>query len=411
MAVEITFIRHGQTEGNAAGRWQGHTNSSLTARGREQASLLARKLNSKHFDLVVASDLDRTVQTAEALERPFETDERWREPDFGKWEDRTTEEIAADGSGELAALMAGEDIALGGGERLSQVMLRTRFALDELVARLDGVGSAAVVSHGMSLLTLFSGVLGTKRPSPLRLLGNTSTGVLVVSGDHVSMSQYNDDTHLPADHRSQWVFDPTDTQMIVARHGQTRSNTEGRWQGHQDGMLNDVGREQAELLAGVFPDVDALYASPLARAADTAGAIARTQELDVAYDDRLKEIHFGDWEGLTSDEIAERFPEEAVAFFNGKDMARGGSGETFIQVRKRLRDSLDEIVSRHSGETIGVVSHGGATRAWVTELLGLGYEHRNRLSILDNTGYARISFGSRGPSVASWNLTPHLEGV
>ena len=130
----------------------------------------------------------------------------------------------------------------------------------------------------------------------------------------------------------------------------------------------------------------------------------------MAYDDRLKEIHFGEWEGLTSAEIVARFPEESKPFFNGKDVARGRTGETFIQVRRRFRESLDELAARHSGETVGIVSHGGVTRAWVTEVLGLEYEHRNRLSILDNTGYAKVSFGRRGPSIASWNLTPHLEG-
>ena len=64
---------------------------------------------------------------------------------------------------------------------------------------------------------------------------------------------------------------------------------------------------------------------------------------------------------------------------------------------------------RHRGERVAVISHGGATRAWITDVLGLPYQHRNRLSIMGNTGYARISHGRHGPSVVSWNLTPHLE--
>ncbi len=407
MSVEITFIRHGQTEGNAGGRWQGHTNTSLTDLGREQAQLLAGRLADTSYDLIVASDLDRTVETAAALDRPFDTDERWREPNFGSWEDKTTSEIAVDGTGGLAALMAGEDVALGGGERLSEVMMRTREALRDAVERVDGNGRIAVVSHGMSLLTLLSGVLDTKRPSPLRLLGNTATATVVGDGDQFMLTSYNDDTHLGYTEMPAYGRDPSDTELYLIRHGQTVSNVEGRWQGHQDGQLNDVGQDQAARLGSSFPDVDAVYASPLSRAADTASEVARNQGLNVVHDDRLKEIHFGDWEGLTTAEIMSQFP-ESTEFFNGADVRRGGSGETFIEVRKRVAESIDTIASTHPGQKVAVVSHGGVTRAWVTEVLGLPYTSRNRLSILSNTGYSRIAYGTRGPSIVSWNLVPHL---
>lgn len=409
MPVRVTFVRHAQTDGNAAGRWQGHTNSSLTEKGREQATRLAERLADTHFDLVVSSDLDRTVETAGALGRPVETDERWREPYFGDWEDLTTAEIASDGTGGLAALMAGEDIALGGGERLSAVFLRANAALRDLVARLDGDGTAVVVSHGMTLLTLFSALLGTRRPSPLRLLGNTSVADLIIDNDRIWTPRYNDDTHLGNTPKPFFGHDNSDTQVFLIRHGQTDSNTQMRWQGHQDGHLNGEGRRQAKLLAAHLPQLSALYSSPLIRAADTAAAVGAVQGLEVTHDERLKEISFGAWEGLTRSEIMEQFPKQASDFFAGADVPRGGTGETFDQVRDRMRRSLAEIAAQHPGETIGVVSHGGATRAWVTEVLGLTYEDRGNLTILGNTGYARIVFGRRGPGLFSWNLVPHLE--
>jgi probable phosphoglycerate mutase len=409
LPVEITFIRHAESEGNAAGRWQGHTNSSLTDRGREQAERVARRLSDKRFDLIVASDLDRTMATAGALGETVEKDERWREPHLGRWEDKTTEEVVGDGNSELDALMAGEDVALGGGERPSEVHGRTRAALTELVERVDGDGSVAVVSHGMALLTLISGLLETRLPSPLRLLGNTAIAQVVVDGGQSLLARYNDDTHLGDSKVPPYGFAPDDTDLLLMRHGQTRANLERRWQGHQDGQLTDEGRRQAELLAGNVPRVAALYASPLARAADTARPIAATQELEVVHDDRLKEISFGEWEGMTRAEIEERFPEESAVFFNGKDVRRGRTGETFIEVRRRVGESLDDIAGRHPGQTVGVVSHGGVTRAWVTELLGLPYQHRNRLAILGNTAHGRVAFTGRGPSLVSWNLAPHLE--
>lgn len=403
MPVEITFIRHGQTAGNVAGRWQGHTNSSLTDLGEHQARLLSERLGDKHFDLVIASDLDRTVETAAALQRPTETDKRWREPFFGGWEDRHTSEIMSSYPTELAAVFAGEDVSMGGGERLSQVMARTSEALDDAVARV-GNGSVAVVSHGMALLTLFAGLLGTKRPSPLRLLGNTSIATVTVDDGAVTVHRYNDDTHLGNTAPHHFGHDDSDTELVLIRHGETVSNDEGRWQGHQDGMLSAAGGQQAEQLAASLPPLDALYSSPLARATDTATPIATEQDLVIETDERLKEIGFGAWEGMTRTEIATAFPDDYAAFLTGADGPRGGTGETLTGVRLRMDEALREIVARHPGEKVGVVSHGGATRAWVTDVLGIPQDNRNGLSILDNTGYARIIFGGRGTSVLSWNL-------
>jgi len=407
--VEITFIRHGQTTGNAAGRWQGHTNSSLTDQGVAQAKKLASRLAECRFDLIVSSDLDRTAQTAAALRRPFETDVRWREPFFGDWEDLETSEIMGRYSDDLAALFSGEDIALGGGERLSEVMARTTEALNDVVARV-GDGSVAIVSHGMSLLTLLSGLLGTTRPSPLRLMGNTAIATARFSDEGFSVPRYNDDTHLGHTAPSPFGQSADDTEVLLIRHGRTVSNEEGRWQGHIDGELNAEGRQQASLLAASLPPVDALYSSPLARATDTADAIAARQELEVRLEHDLKEIGFGAWEGMTRADIAATFPDDYAAFNAGSDEARGGTGETFAGVRRRMADALGQIAGRHPGQQVGVVSHGGATRAYVTGILGISYENRNRLSILGNTGYARVAFTMRGPGLVSWNLAPHLAG-
>jgi broad specificity phosphatase PhoE len=408
LPVQITFIRHGQTDGNAAGRWQGHTDSSLTQLGRRQAKSLGARLAGRSFDLVVASDLGRTQQTAAALEREFVTDARWREPFFGSWENLTTAEIMRQPGEGLAALLAGEDVALGGGERASEAVVRTRAALEDVIDRLDGNGSVAVVSHGMALLVLISDLLKVRIPSQLRLLGNTSIAEVVLDGDEIRLTRYNDDTHLGDLQATHFEHDPNGTEVLLVRHGETTSNIERRWQGHQDGELTEEGRRQVGLLARRLPDVTAIYSSPLHRAADTARAVATSQGLEIRSDDRLKEISFGVWEGLTRAEIKEQFP-DATDFFAGQDVARGGTGETFAQVRTRMRSSLTEIGNMHSGEKVAVVSHGGATRAWMTEVLGLDYGARHRLSILGNTGWARVTMGANGPSLLAWNLAPHLE--
>jgi broad specificity phosphatase PhoE len=408
--VEITFIRHGQTIGNAGGRWQGHTNSSLTDLGVSQAERLAARLADTGFDLVVSSDLDRTMETAAALGHPIEADARWREPNFGEWEDLTTAEIMTRDADTLAALFAGQDVRPRGGELLSEVAERTSAALDDLVDRI-GEGSVAVVSHGMALLMLLATRLETRRPSPLRLLGNTSTATVQLNGADLAIISYNDDTHLGHTALPHFGASPDDTELVLVRHGRTISNDEGRWQGHTNGQLNPVGRQQAAALAGYLPPMNAVYSSPLSRAADTARAIADRQQLDVSLAEDLKEIGFGAWEGMTRAEIATTFPEELAAFDTGDaDAVRGGNGETFAGVRRRMGAALTEIVANHPGQDICVVSHGGATRAYVTDVLGVPYEKRQRLGLLNNTGYARMAYTGRGPTLVSWNLAPHLRG-
>jgi broad specificity phosphatase PhoE len=73
-----------------------------------------------------------------------------------------------------------------------------------------------------------------------------------------------------------------------------------------------------------------------------------------------------------------------------------------------MERAVGGLASRHEGKTIGVVSHGAATRAYATGVLGLDFSQRLRLGLLHNTAMARVVYGPRGPAMASWNLTPHL---
>ena len=106
------------------------------------------------------------------------------------------------------------------------------------------------------------------------------------------------------------------TRLIIWRHGNTDWNAGDRVQGQSDSPLNARGRDQAAaaapLLAALRPD--AIVSSDLSRAADTAGALAAVTGLPVSFDARLRERHFGIWQGLTLDEIAERYPTEYAAW-------------------------------------------------------------------------------------------------
>ena len=113
--TEIWLVRHGETTANAAGVWQGHGSVGLSERGREQAAVVGRRLARTAFDVVVASDLERTRATAAAAGLRAETDPAWREMDIGRWEGLHREEVVARYGDELRALVAGQEVAAGGG--------------------------------------------------------------------------------------------------------------------------------------------------------------------------------------------------------------------------------------------------------------------------------------------------------
>ncbi len=403
MPAHITLVRHAETVANVEHRWQGATDTSFSDRGSVQIARLAKRFSEVTPDVVVTSDLGRARGTIAGAGYDFENDPRWREPNVGEWEGLRHDEIRARFPDQMEALMRGEDVSLGGGERMSDVAARLREAFDDLCARLGEDGTAIVMSHGLALLTLTAGILGTARPAPLQLMVNTGVTTFSVNSQGPQLVRYNDGSHLEDPSRGHGH-----THVFLIRHGETAANVEGRWQGHGDWPLNEKGRDQAARLAPAVPPVAALYSSPLLRARSTADVIAAHQGQGVRLDEGLREIGFGSWENLTRAELEEADPDGIARLVAGEDIARGGTGETFGGVQERMTETVGEIATRHEGETVGIVSHGGATRAFVTRLLGIGFPDRNRIRTLNNTAYGRVTFGARGPQLGTWNAAPHL---
>jgi broad specificity phosphatase PhoE len=138
------------------------------------------------------------------------------------------------------------------------------------------------------------------------------------------------------------------TELLLVRHGETDWNAEGRLQGHTDRPLNDYGRRQARELATTLADehVDAIYASDLSRAKETAEIVGERLGLPVVIDAGLREKHWGTWEGLTGDERA------AIELV----------GESTEAHRDRVMAAVRRIVERHPAQRIVVVTHGGSLR-------------------------------------------------
>ena len=151
-------------------------------------------------------------------------------------------------------------------------------------------------------------------------------------------------------------------KLIMVRHGATSWNHENRILGRTDIPLDEVGRRQAEKAALLLADYDIarIYSSPLKRAYETADIIEKYHDCEITVDERLVEMHFGIFEGLSRDD-----PEYQKA--KRQYFARyPGGGESFQDISARVYAFLNEIREKHRDETVAIVTHNGICRVVVT---------------------------------------------
>jgi broad specificity phosphatase PhoE len=169
------------------------------------------------------------------------------------------------------------------------------------------------------------------------------------------------------------------TTILLARHGESDWNAARRWQGHADRPLTDVGRAQAEVLADRLDDLDldAVYASDLRRARETAEVVARRRGLAVVTFSELREVDVGSWSGLTRLEAEERFPHGFRRWLAGGPGWEGG--ETYEAMAERIQDAVLTIAGEHPRGRVLVVAHGGPIRAVHALALGLDVHAYRRM--------------------------------
>ncbi|GAA2389206.1 histidine phosphatase family protein [Streptomyces glaucosporus] len=195
---------------------------------------------------------------------------------------------------------------------------------------------------------------------------------------------------------------------MLWRHGQTAWNLERRFQGTTDIELTEAGvaqaRRAARQLAALGPD--AIVASDLKRAVDTAAELAAVTGLEVTYDEGLRETYAGVWQGLTHEEIVERYGEEYAAWKRGEPVRRGG-GELETEVADRAAPVVERNAEKlPDGGILVVVSHGGTIRTTIGRLLGLEPGSWEALGGLSNCCWSVLGEGARG-----WRLLEHNAGT
>ncbi len=169
------------------------------------------------------------------------------------------------------------------------------------------------------------------------------------------------------------------TTILLARHGETDWNREGRFQGHADPPLNRTGRAQAVDLSVTLmaEELAAIYSSPLQRALETAEVVAASHGLEAVPVDALREVDVGSWSGLTRAEVEERFPAQFARWLNYREGWE--DGESYDQMGRRVVAALLELAGAHEGERILAVTHGGPIRAAFASADGTTHTEARRL--------------------------------
>lgn len=214
-----------------------------------------------------------------------------------------------------------------------------------------------------------------------------------------------------------WGGQAVATTVLLIRHGATALTLEKRFSGGARGSnpgLTETGRAQvaatAEWLAPIAPGVDLVVTSPLRRCQESAQLLADRLGVPVVVEPRFAEVDFGAWEGLTYDEIEQRFPDQLRAWVGSSDVAPP-EGESFREVEQRVAAGMAALLAtaEHAGRTVVVVSHVSPIKTLVADALGAPLESVFRMelspaSVTEIAYFSPSSADSQGAARASLRL-------
>lgn len=199
-------------------------------------------------------------------------------------------------------------------------------------------------------------------------------------------------------------------RVYLIRHGETVWNSAMKLQGHADIPLSDAGLRQAGALAARLSSrpISAVYCSDLSRAVETARQVAAPHGLEVIPLPELREMNFGDWEGLTFREITEKYGDMAMQWWSAPLSIKLPGGEGLADLRDRVVPALRTIVEKHMGEPVAVVCHGGPVRCLVGTVLNMDLNNHWRIR-QDNAALNILDFSDWDSGiVALLNDRSHL---
>jgi len=204
------------------------------------------------------------------------------------------------------------------------------------------------------------------------------------------------------------------TRLILVRHGETDWNLEGRYQGQADLPLNERGREQAKLLAERLRSerIEAIYASDLSRAYETAKIIAKALGQEVKALESLREVDTGVWTGLTFQKVEIRYQKHLREWRADPLRVKRLEGEFYLELFERTKAAIGEIVEAHPDQTVLIVGHGGNIKSIVLDALGVRADRAIEIAsrfAADNASLHIVQYDGDEMLIETLNDTCHLD--
>ncbi len=200
------------------------------------------------------------------------------------------------------------------------------------------------------------------------------------------------------------------TRLVIVRHAESHLNLQNRIQGQIDSKLTPKGMAQARRLTRRVKNfkVDKIYSSDLGRAYSTTLEITRHWKTKIVRDPKLREIHLGDWEGMTPGEVDEIYDKGYQKWLRKPSQGLIPKSERLGDFRRRITARVRQIALANKGKTVLVVTHGGAITALLSEWLNADFDTLLLNLHIENTSLTFVEFAEKRVRVRGINDTTHL---
>lgn len=199
----------------------------------------------------------------------------------------------------------------------------------------------------------------------------------------------------------------------MIRHGFSEANNRHLFAGHSDFPLTEIGRAQAERCAEALRDerIDAIYASDLSRAFETALPVAKAHNLTVIPHKGLREIYAGEWEGKSFDELDRCYPESFGVWKADLGHAHPDGGESVAELFSRILAALGEIAADNSGKTVCIATHATPIRSVCVAASGGKAEDMSKITWTPNASISYFEYENGIFTAVQTGIVDHLEGI
>ena len=198
-------------------------------------------------------------------------------------------------------------------------------------------------------------------------------------------------------------------KLILVRHALTVDNQKSRLSGHIDSYISEEGKEQIDKITNYLKDfdIDKIYTTTSSRTKDTVKKLSELKSIEIIEKESLKEISFGGFEGLTFDEIKDKYPKEFQDMIEKGYEYKYPNGESLIDSYNRVCIELDNIISNNDNRTILICSHGGTIRNIITYLISNSYKYHWNFKI-DNGSVTILEVQDGFTDITAMNNTSFI---